>query len=47
MVRSPAPDGGRVHPLSACDTARGMVLAQVQIAAKSNESPRAGHVAMA
>jgi len=33
------PDGGRVHLLSAYDTAAGIVLAQIQIAAKSNEIP--------
>jgi hypothetical protein len=33
------PDGRQVHLLSAYDTAAGMVLAQVQIAAKSNEIP--------
>jgi hypothetical protein len=31
------PDGRQVHLLSAYDTAAGIVLAQVQIAAKSNE----------
>jgi hypothetical protein len=37
------PDGRQVHLLSAYDTAAGVVLAQVQIAAKSNElfRPRA------
>jgi predicted transposase YbfD/YdcC len=33
------PDGRQVHLLSAYDTAAGIVLAQVQIAAKSNEIP--------
>jgi len=33
------PDGRRVHLLSAYDTTAGVVLAQVQIAAKSNEIP--------
>ncbi|GAA3779341.1 ISAs1 family transposase [Plantactinospora mayteni] len=33
------PDGRRVHLLSAYDTSTGIVLAQVQIAAKSNEFP--------
>jgi predicted transposase YbfD/YdcC len=33
------PDGRRVHLLSAYDTSTGIVLAQVQIAAKSNEIP--------
>jgi predicted transposase YbfD/YdcC len=33
------PDGGQVHLLSAYDTGTGLVLAQVQIAAKSNEIP--------
>jgi predicted transposase YbfD/YdcC len=33
------PDGGQVHLLSAYDTATGLVLAQTQIAAKSNEIP--------
>jgi hypothetical protein len=33
------PDGGRVHLLSAYDTSAGVVLAQVRIAAKSNEIP--------
>jgi predicted transposase YbfD/YdcC len=33
------PDGRQVHLLSAYDTGAGMVLAQVQIAAKSNEIP--------
>lgn len=33
------PDGGQVHLLSAYDTSTGIVLAQVQIAAKSNEIP--------
>jgi hypothetical protein len=33
------PDGRRVHQLSAYDTAAGIVLAQLQIAAKSNEIP--------
>jgi predicted transposase YbfD/YdcC len=33
------PDGGQVHLLSAYDTASGLVLAQVQVAAKSNEIP--------
>ncbi|MFG2043908.1 ISAs1 family transposase [Dactylosporangium sp. NPDC048998] len=33
------PDGGHVHLLSALDTATGIVLAQVTIAAKSNEIP--------
>ena len=33
------PDGRQVHLLSAYDTADGLVLAQVQIAAKSNEIP--------
>jgi predicted transposase YbfD/YdcC len=33
------PDGSRVHLLSAYDTSTGVVLAQVQIAAKSNEIP--------
>src|SRR5256886_16410696 len=33
------PDGSQVHLLSAYDTATGVVLAQVQIAAKSNEIP--------
>lgn len=33
------PDGRQVHLLSAYDTAAGLVLAQVQIAAKSNEIP--------
>jgi hypothetical protein len=33
------PDGRQVHLLSAYDTAAGVVLAQVQIAAKSNEIP--------
>lgn len=33
------PDGGRVHLLSAFDTSTGIVLAQVTIAAKSNEIP--------
>ncbi|MET7751605.1 transposase [Micromonospora sp. NPDC005367] len=32
-------DGGQVHLLSAYDTGTGIVLAQVQIAAKSNEIP--------
>jgi hypothetical protein len=41
------PDGSQVHLLSAYDTGTGVVLAQVQIAAKSNESPCAGHAAMA
>jgi hypothetical protein len=31
------PDGRQVHLLSAYDTSTGIVLAQVQIAAKSNE----------
>jgi predicted transposase YbfD/YdcC len=33
------PDGSQVHLLSAYDTGTGVVLAQVQIAAKSNEIP--------
>jgi predicted transposase YbfD/YdcC len=33
------PDGSQVHLLSAYDTSTGVVLAQVQIAAKSNEIP--------
>jgi len=33
------PDGRQIHLLSAYDTAAGVVLAQVQIAAKSNEIP--------
>jgi predicted transposase YbfD/YdcC len=33
------PDGSQVHLLSAFDTSTGVVLAQVQIAAKSNEIP--------
>ena len=33
------PDGRQVHLLSAYDTSTGIVLAQVQIAAKSNEIP--------
>jgi len=33
------PDGGQVHLLSAYDTSTGVVLAQVQVAAKSNEIP--------
>jgi hypothetical protein len=33
------PDGRQVHLLSAYDTSAGVVLAQVQIAAKSNEIP--------
>jgi hypothetical protein len=33
------PDGRQVHLLSAYDTSAGLVLAQVQIAAKSNEIP--------
>lgn len=33
------PDGGRVHLLSALDTGTGIVLAQVTVAAKSNEIP--------
>jgi hypothetical protein len=33
------PDGRQVHLLSAYDTGTGVVLAQVQIAAKSNEIP--------
>src|SRR6266581_2263681 len=33
------PDGRQVHLLSAYDTAAGVVLAQMQIAAKSNEIP--------
>lgn len=33
------PDGRRVHLLSAYDTAAGVVLAQVQVEAKSNEIP--------
>ena len=33
------PDGRQVHQLSAYDTTDGLVLAQVQIAAKSNEIP--------
>jgi hypothetical protein len=33
-------DGRQVHQLAAYDTATGIVLAQVQIAAKSNEIPR-------
>jgi hypothetical protein len=33
------PDGSQVHMLSAYDTGTGVVLAQVQIAAKSNEIP--------
>jgi hypothetical protein len=33
------PDGRQVHPLSAYDTDSGIVLAQVAIAAKSNEIP--------
>jgi predicted transposase YbfD/YdcC len=33
------PDGSQVHLLSAYDTGSGVVLAQVQIAAKSNEIP--------
>jgi predicted transposase YbfD/YdcC len=33
------PDGRQVHQLSAYDTTAGIVLAQVQIAAKSNEIP--------
>ena len=33
------PDGGQVHLLSAYDTGTGIVLAQVQIAARSNEIP--------
>jgi predicted transposase YbfD/YdcC len=33
------PDGGQVHLLSAYDTGSGIVLAQVQIPAKSNEIP--------
>jgi hypothetical protein len=33
------PDGGQTHLLSALDTATGIVLAQVTIAAKSNEIP--------
>jgi hypothetical protein len=37
------PDGRRVHLLSAYDTAAGIVLAQVQIAAKSNEIVCHGH----
>jgi hypothetical protein len=36
-----------VNLLSAYDTGTGVVLAQVQIAAKSIESPCAGHAAMA
>jgi predicted transposase YbfD/YdcC len=34
-----SPDGRQVHLLSAYDTSTGIVLAQVQIAAKSNEIP--------
>ena len=41
------PDGRQVHLLSAYEVAAGIVLAQVQIAAKSNESPCADHAAMA
>jgi hypothetical protein len=41
------PDGRQVRLLSAYDTSTGIVLAQVQIAAKSNESPCAEHAAMA
>ena len=33
------PDGGQIHLLSALDTSTGIVLAQVTIAAKSNEIP--------
>jgi hypothetical protein len=33
------PDGSRVHLLSALDTSIGIVLAQVTVAAKSNEIP--------
>jgi predicted transposase YbfD/YdcC len=33
------PDGGQVHLLSALDTSTGIVLAQVTVAAKSNEIP--------
>lgn len=36
------PDGRQVHLLSAYDTGTGLVLAQVQIAAKSNEIPAFG-----
>jgi predicted transposase YbfD/YdcC len=36
------PDGRQVHLLSAYDTSTGIVLAQVQIAAKSNEIPAFG-----
>lgn len=37
------PDGRQVHLLSAYDTSTGVVLAQVQIAAKSNEIVCHGH----
>lgn len=33
------PDGSQVHLLSALDTSTGIVLAQVTVAAKSNEIP--------
>jgi hypothetical protein len=33
------PDGRQVHLLSAYDTSTGIVLAQVRMAAKSNEIP--------
>jgi hypothetical protein len=47
VVRGAVLTEGRVHLLSAYDTSTGVVLAQVQVAAKSNESPCAGHAAMA
>jgi hypothetical protein len=39
MARSRAADGRQVHLFSAYDTSTGIVLAQVQIAVKSNEIP--------
>ncbi len=41
------PEGRQVHLLSALDTSTGIVLAQVTVNAKSNESPCAAHAAMA
>jgi hypothetical protein len=40
-------DGRQMHLLSALDTSTGIVLAQVTVDTKSNESPCAEHAAMA